>query len=213
MNRRFQIPVTRDLGDNVTLLLSYASGMMKPFAPIVFEKISIYLQKNFMDNSTREFKIFSLMLIPMPAQYVIYLEEVDGTRLIPIWIGVNEGNAIVYKLQDEAPPRPMTHDLLANILKTLDMSIEKITVSDLKDNTYYAVIDMWNGKKNYSIDSRPSDAIALAVRTDSPIYVSQTVMEKCPVIRKPISDDEVDKFKNELQQLRPEDFFKDSGDS
>ncbi|NOY52610.1 MAG: bifunctional nuclease family protein [Deltaproteobacteria bacterium] len=160
----------------------------------------------------KEFKIFSLMLIPIPAQYVIYLEEVGGTRLIPIWIGINEGNAIVYKLQDEPPPRPMTHDLLANIIRTIDMHLEKITVSDLKDNTYYAVIDLWNGTKHYSIDSRPSDAIALAVRTDAPIFVSDAVMDKCPVIRKPITDDEVEKFKNELQQLRPEDFFRDQND-
>ncbi len=158
----------------------------------------------------KEFKIFSLMLIPMPSQYVVYLEEVDGTRLIPIWIGVNEGNAIVYKLQDEKLPRPMTHDLMANIVETVNMRVEKVTVSDLKDNTYYAVIDMWNGKEKYEIDSRPSDAIALAVRTESPIYVSQAVLDKCPVIRKPISDDEVEEFKKEIQELRPEDFFKDS---
>jgi bifunctional DNase/RNase len=161
----------------------------------------------------KEFKIFSLMLIPMPAQYVVYLEEVGGTRLIPIWIGVNEGNAIVYKLQDENLPRPMTHDLMADILQTLDLRIEKITVSDLKDNTYYAVIDMWQGNNNYSIDSRPSDAIALSVRMESPIYVSQAVLDKCPVIRKPISDDEVETFKKEIQSLRPEDFFKDIEDS
>jgi bifunctional DNase/RNase len=158
----------------------------------------------------KEFKIFSLMLIPMPSQYVVYLEEVDGTRLIPIWIGVNEGNAIVYKLQDEKLPRPMTHDLLANIVETVEMRVEKVTVSELKDNTYYAVIDMWNGKQKFEIDSRPSDAIALAVRTESPIYVSQAVLDKCPVIRKPISDDEVEDFKKEIQELRPEDFFKDS---
>ena len=161
----------------------------------------------------KEFKIFSLMLIPMPAQYVIYLEEVGGTRLIPIWIGVNEGNAIVYKLQDEKLPRPMTHDLMYNILRTSNMRIEKITVSDLKENTYYAEIDMWHQEENYTIDSRPSDAIALAVRMESPIYISQTVLDKCPVIRKPISDDEVEDFKKEIQSLTPEDFFKDVDDS
>jgi len=107
----------------------------------------------------------------------------------------------------------MTHDLMADILQTLDLRIEKITVSDLKDNTYYAVIDMWQGNNNYSIDSRPSDAIALSVRMESPIYVSQAVLDKCPVIRKPISDDEVETFKKEIQSLRPEDFFKDIEDS
>jgi bifunctional DNase/RNase len=157
----------------------------------------------------QEFKIFSLMLIPMPSQYVIYLEEVNGSRLIPIWIGVNEGNAIVYKLQDEKMPRPMTHDLMANILETTDMRIERVTVSELKDNTYYAVIDMHDGDKRYAIDSRPSDAIALAVRVDSPIFISQSVLDKCPMIRKPISDNEVEEFKNELQGLKPEDFFGD----
>ena len=119
----------------------------------------------------------------------------------------------LYKLQDENLPRPMTHDLMADILQTLDLRIEKVTVSDLKDNTYYAVIDMWQGNNNYSIDSRPSDAIALSVRMESPIYVSQTVLDKCPVIRKPISDDEVETFKKEIQSLRPEDFFKDIEDS
>lgn len=164
-------------------------------------------------DPVKEFKIFSLMLIPMPAQYVIYLEEVEGTRLIPIWIGVNEGNAIVYKLQDEKLPRPMTHDLMADILRITDMRIEKVTVSDLRNNTYYAEIEVRNEKKAYTIDSRPSDAIALAVRMNSPLYISQTVLDKCPVIRKPISDDEVEKFKAEIQDLRPEDFFKDMRDS
>ena len=161
----------------------------------------------------KPFKIFSLMLIPIPAQYVIYLEEVDGTRLIPIWIGVNEGNAIVYKLQDEKLPRPMTHDLMANVLTTLGARVEKVTVCDLRENTYYAEIDLWQGDRHYVIDSRPSDAIALAVRLDAPIFISQTVLDKCPVIRKPISDHEVEKFKEELQNLRPEDFFREGESS
>ncbi len=160
----------------------------------------------------KEFKIFSLMLIPLPSQYVIYLEEVGGTRLIPIWIGVNEGNAIVYKLQNEKMLRPMTHDLMANIIRTMDIQVEKIMITDLRENTYYAIIDMRDGDKQYAIDSRPSDAIALAVRLDAPIYMSQTVLDKCPVIRKPITDDEVEKFKDEVKNLRPQDFFRDLGE-
>jgi bifunctional DNase/RNase len=144
---------------------------------------------------------------------VIYLEEVDGTRLIPIWIGVNEGNAIVYKIQEEKLPRPMTHDLMANILRTSNFQVEKVTVCDLKENTYYAEIDMRHLQENYTIDSRPSDAIALAVRMESPIYISQSVLDKCPVIRKPISDNEVESFKKEIQALRPEDFFGGADDS
>ena len=99
------------------------------------------------------------------------------------------------------------------LISRANMRVEKVTVCDLKENTYYAEIDLWQGQENFLIDSRPSDAIALAVRMESPIFVSQAVLDKCPVIRKPISDDEVEDFKKQIQSLRPEDFFKDTEDS
>ena len=159
-------------------------------------------------NHVKEAKIFSLVLIPLLGQYVLTLEEVGGQRLVPIWIGVNEGNAIGLKLQDEHLPRPMTHDLMGNMLKQLGVKVERITVSDLRNGTYYAVITLNNGTRRYDIDSRPSDAMALAVRTNTPIFVDEKVLKKCPVIMKPISEDEVEKFKLNLQNLKPEDFFK-----
>ena len=156
----------------------------------------------------KETRIFSLVLIPTIGQYVVSLEDVNGNRLIPILIGLSEGNAIVLQLQGEKTPRPMTHDLMANMLKEFGLHVEKITITDLKDNTYFAEIEIKDGDKSYKIDSRPSDAMALAVRTNSPIFVDDKVFEKCPVINKPITEEEVEKFKDDLKRLGPEDFFK-----
>ena len=160
------------------------------------------------DGGYKEAKIFSLVLIPLLGQYVLTLEEVGGQRLVPIWIGVNEGNAIGLKLQDEQLPRPMTHDLMNNLLKTLGVKVERVLISDLRDGTYYAVISLMAGARRFEIDARPSDAMALAVRSETPIFVGEKVLKKCPVIMKPISQDEVEKFKQNLQTIKPEDFFK-----
>jgi len=156
----------------------------------------------------KEAKIFSLVLIPLLGQYVVTLEEVGGQRLIPIWIGVNEGNAIGLKLQGEQLPRPMTHDLISTMLTTLGVTVDRVVVTDLKDGTYYAVILLVAGSRRYEIDARPSDAMALAVRNSTPIYVDEKVLKKCPIIMKPISEEEVERFKQNLQNLKPEDFFK-----
>lgn len=160
------------------------------------------------EPTVKEARIFSLVLIPLLGQYVVTLEEVGGQRLIPIWIGVNEGNAIGLKLQGEELPRPMTHDLMASVLSQLGAKVERIVVVDLRDGTYYAVIDVATNGKRYTIDSRPSDAMALAVRMNAPIFVDEKVWKKCPVIMKPITEEEVEKFKQEIQHLKPEDFFK-----
>ncbi len=157
----------------------------------------------------KEAKIFSLVLIPLLGQYVVTLEEVGGQRLVPIWIGVNEGNAIGLKLQGEQLPRPMTHDLMSSILGSLGVKVEKVVVTDLEDGTYFASITLMIGTQRHEIDSRPSDAMALAVRTNTPIYIDEKVLKKCPVIMKPITEEEVEKFKKNLQTMKPEDFFKD----
>jgi len=166
------------------------------------------MAKKYNPDDLNEAKIFSLVLIPLLGQYVVTLEEIKGQRLVPIWIGVNEGNAIGLKLQGEELPRPMTHDLMMNFLGALDVKVEKVVVTDLKEGTYYATITLANGTRRYEIDARPSDAMALAVRTGSAIFVTEKVLKKCPVIMKPISETEVDKFKKDLQDLKPEDFFK-----
>lgn len=160
-------------------------------------------------SELKEARIFSLVVLPALGQYVVTLEDVKGDRLIPIWIGLNEGNAIVYKLQGEKPPRPLTHDLFAGVLQSLGIKLERVIVEDLRDNTYIAVLELRQGAKLFQVDSRPSDAMALAVRTESPIFIHTQVLEKCPEIKKPITEQEIDKFKQRLSEMRPEDFFKE----
>lgn len=157
----------------------------------------------------KKVKIFSLILMPQVHQYVVILEEIEGTRLLPIWIGVNEGNSIALHMEKQKTPRPMTHDLLANIFNALGIKVDKIVISDLKDNVYYATIYIKLNGKAYPIDARPSDSVSIAVRMNSPIYIDEKVFEKCPIIQKPISEEEVKTFKSKLKNLKPEDFFRE----
>ena len=159
-----------------------------------------------------EFKILSLMLVPNSGQYVVFLEEANGARMVPIWIGVYEGNAILLRLQGEELPRPMTHDLMINLTRVLGVEIERVVVNDLVDNTYYAVIEATFEGQHLSIDARPSDSMALAVRAGVPIYVHDRVLEKGVAVMKPITEDELESFKEELKQMRPEDFLRDQGE-
>ncbi len=156
----------------------------------------------------KEAKISSVMsLFPLP-QYVVVLEDIEKTRLVPIWIGVNEGNAIALEIQGEKFPRPLTHDLMANIIKEMGAQIEKVVVSDLKDNSYYALIYIKQNGKTWEIDARPSDSLALAVRVQCPIYIDEKVLDKCPQIDRPITQEEIEKFKEDLKKMSPEEFFK-----
>lgn len=159
-------------------------------------------------ESAKRVRVFSVVLIPQLGQYLITLEEAAGVRLIPIWIGPAEGIAIGARLNGQKFPRPLTHDLMANILNKLNAKIEKVTVTDLKDSTFYATITLMVNKEKLEIDSRPSDAIALALRCGCPIFVNDIVFNKCPVIQKPITEKEVEDFKKELENLKPEDFFR-----
>jgi bifunctional DNase/RNase len=158
-------------------------------------------------NELKEAKIFSLAQVV--DRCIVVVEEVGGPRLVPIWIGIFEGGAIAAELTGQEPPRPMTHDLMANIFKTSHISMEKVVITDLRDNTYFAEIHLKTNGSVQVIDARPSDALALAVRTRCPMFVSENVFKKCPELLKPISEDEVKKFKEELKNMKPEDFFKD----
>ena len=161
----------------------------------------------------KEAKISSITpLFPLP-QYVVVLEDLEKTRLVPIWIGVNEGNAIALELQGEKFPRPLTHDLIVNLLTLLNAAVEKVVVSDLKNNSYYAVIHVRVNGKTLPLDARPSDSLAIAVRTHSPIYIDEKVLKKCPAVEKPITKEDIEKFKNELKSMTPEEFFKSLQDA
>lgn len=153
-------------------------------------------------------RIYSLIMIPQVHQYVVILEEAEGARLLPIWIGVNEGTSIALHMEKQKMPRPMTHDLLANILTALNVNVSRVVINDLKNNIYYATIDIKLDDKVYTIDARPSDSLSLSVRTNAPIYINAEIFDKCPIIQKPITDEEVKSFKTKLKNLKPEDFFK-----
>jgi bifunctional DNase/RNase len=161
----------------------------------------------------KEARIVSVVsLFPLP-QYVVVLEDLEKTRLVPIWIGVNEGNAIALELQGEKFPRPLTHDLIVNIFTALGAQVEKVVVNDLRENSYYALIYVQNGSKTIPLDARPSDSLAIAVRLHCPIYIEETVLQKCPKIENPITKEEIDKFKNVLKTMSPAEFFKSLEDA
>ncbi len=140
---------------------------------------------------------------------IIFLEELAGNRLLPIWIGITEGQAIAIRFSGIVLPRPLTHDLLLGAIKTFGYAVEKVVVCDIKDNTFYARIRLAKEGSALDLDSRPSDAIAVAVRAGCPIFVDEKVFANCQTLSKPITEDEVGKFKADLKNLKPEDIFKD----
>ena len=148
-------------------------------------------------------------LVALGSQYVVVLEEIEGPRLIPIWIGPAEGNAIAMHLNNIALPRPMTHDLIVNLLGKLNVKINKVVITELKDSTFYASIFLQQNGQVEEIDARPSDSIAIALRSSAPLFVHESVFQQCEPLMKPISKEEVDEFKDKLSDLRPEDIYKD----
>ncbi|HVA67525.1 MAG TPA: bifunctional nuclease family protein [Elusimicrobiota bacterium] len=155
----------------------------------------------------KEVRIYSLATTTN--ECIIFLEEVTGNRLLPIWIGLGEGQAIAIRFSGIVLPRPLTHDLLLSALKTMGYGVDRVVISDIKDNTFYAKIYVHKGGSGAILDSRPSDAIALAVRAGCSILVEEKVFDRCQTMVKPITEDEVSKFKAELKNLKPEDIFKD----
>lgn len=156
----------------------------------------------------KEARIYSLAQVG--GQCVLVLEEIDGPRLLPIWIGLYEGGSIGMALAGQKFPRPLTHDLLLAMVDRLGGEVSKIVITELRDSTFFAEIHLKrNGGEDFSMDARPSDSIALAVRQRCPIYVSEDVFEACPELLKPISEEEVSDFKKKLETMTPEDFFRD----
>jgi bifunctional DNase/RNase len=124
-----------------------------------------------------EMKIRGLIMDPVTNMPIVILRESDSETVLPIWVGVYEANAIALEIEKVSTPRPMTHDLLKNLLIGLETTVRKVVVTELKDDTFYAVIWLDRGGEIISIDSRPSDALALALRVDCPIYVEEEVLK------------------------------------
>ncbi len=124
-----------------------------------------------------EMKIRGLMMDPQTNNPIVVLKDVNGTAILPIWVGIYEASAIASEIEKQASPRPMTHDLIRNLLFGLEAAVKKIVVSDLRDDTFYAVIWLEREGQMISIDSRPSDALAIALRMDCPIFVDDAVLK------------------------------------
>jgi uncharacterized protein len=128
-------------------------------------------------SSEVEVQIRGLMLDPVTNMPIVVLKAVGGEQVLPIWVGIFEANAIALELEKTTTPRPMTHDLMRNIARGLNAAVRKVVVSELRDDTFYAMIWMDHEGETVAIDARPSDAIALALRWDCPIYVSRAVLD------------------------------------
>ena len=140
-------------------------------------------------------------------QPIVLLREAEGERFLPIWIGQAEAAAIALALQGVVTPRPMTHDLLKNILEEIAVQVENIVITELREGTFYAVINMQRNGTAYEISSRPSDAIALAVRPNCKIFASEEVLNEASILIPSGDDDEeVEKFREFLENVNPEDF-------
>lgn len=156
----------------------------------------------------REFKIKGLMMDPVTNSPIVILQDVEKNTLLPIWVGIFEANAIALQIERIDTPRPMTHDLIKNILMQLNAEVEKIVVTELKENTFYALIHLRMDGEVVAIDSRPSDAIALALRTDSPIYVTEEVINSSRNITLDKENLDPEDVKRWLENLNPEDLGK-----
>jgi uncharacterized protein len=142
-------------------------------------------------------------------QPIVLLKTSDGNRFLPIWIGHSEAAAILMKLQGASTPRPMTHDLLADMLEQLDAEVVRITVTELRENTFYASITVQQNGSEIEIDSRPSDAIAIAVRSDAPIFAAERVIEESAIEfeGEEVNEEEiVDEFRRFLDDVSPDQF-------
>lgn len=139
-------------------------------------------------------------------QPIVLLKEVSGTRFLPIWIGAVEATSIAFALQGVATARPMTHDLMRDLLAGLSVDVNRIVVTELREGTFYAEIQMTSDGQSVVVSSRPSDAIALAVRATVPIFADESVLSEAGIEIEDEEDDEVAQFKEFLDSVTPEDF-------
>ena len=156
-----------------------------------------------------EMVIYGVSFDLVGKQPIVLLKTADGNKFLPIWIGHSEAAAILMKLQGASTPRPLTHDLFAETLSQLGAHVVRITVTELKDNTFYATITVQQDGSEIDVDSRPSDAIALAVRAEAPIFAADRVIEESAIEfeGEEVNEEEiVDEFRKFLENVSPEEF-------
>ena len=152
-----------------------------------------------------EMKIRGLMMDPVTNMPIVVLKDVNGNAILPIWVGIYEANAIALEIEKVATPRPMTHDLIKILLLGMNTFMRKVVVSDLKDDTFYAVIWLEKEGKLMSVDSRPSDALALALRLDCPIYVDESVLKSSKMVATMSDRVNNEELRRWLENLNDED--------
>jgi len=152
-----------------------------------------------------EMKIRGLMMDPVTNMPIVVLKDAQGTAILPIWVGIYEANAIALEIEKVQTPRPMTHDLLKNLLLGLSVRVHKVVVNDLRDDTFFALIWMERDGQMMSVDSRPSDALALALRVDCPIFVEEDVLKNSKIASAITEKSSNEELKKWLEGLGDED--------
>ena len=152
-----------------------------------------------------EMQIRGLMMDPVTNMPIIVLKDVHSDAVLPIWVGIFEANAIALELEKTATPRPMTHDLLRNVARGLNARVDKVVVSEMRDDTFYAVIWMEQTGETVAIDARPSDAIALALRSDCPIFVAQEVLDRSRQVSDGAGNINADELRKWLENLNDDE--------
>ena len=155
-----------------------------------------------------EMSIKGLMVDPVTNMPIVILRDKEGQKVLPIWVGIFEANAIALQIENVSTPRPMTHDLLRNVIQDLKASVQKVVVCDLQENTFYALIYLSLNGDTVAIDARPSDAIALALRTRAPIFVEETVIDNAKTVTISSDKNDAERLHKWLESLDPEDLGK-----
>ncbi len=157
-------------------------------------------------------KVYGLTIDPMTNSPIIILKDLEGDKTLPIWIGLLEATAIASEMENVKFSRPMTHDLMKNLLDQLNIRVARIEICDLRDNTFYALVYLATQDKELTMDARPSDAIALALRMQAPIFVDEEVIQKSKAVdlgaKEEIQSDDGKKWTEVLEGLDPDDFGK-----
>lgn len=146
--------------------------------------------------------------VELPAnQPIVLLQEEEGERFLPIWIGAFEATAIAFALQGVETARPMTHDLFKDVLEELTVDVEQVLINDLVEGTFYAIITMLVDGSKHEVSARPSDAIALAVRMEVPIFAEEKVLEEASIVIEAPDEEEIERFRDFLDHVEPQDFL------
>ena len=155
-----------------------------------------------------EMKVKGLMIDPVSQSPIIVLRDASGDSVLPIWVGIFEANAIAVQLEKVISPRPMTHDLLRSAIETLRARVDRVVITDLRDNVFFAMIHLLRGEEHLAIDARPSDAMALALRVNAPIFVEDAVLKKSSSSAEEEASPETERLRKWLEEVDPEELGK-----